>query len=288
MIKSPKLFYNYYIMKSKITISLDEVILSRIDSWVEKWEWKNRSQVIENILKQKFWDFVDVSAIVFAHDYKWDNRPYPFDEPKSLLKVRNKTIISRQIEIFAKTWIKNIIILIPKWTIDLFKNEIFWKFSDIYFDFIEIDSDLLTWNALKIAMNSKLITNKIIISNWDIFYWKLDLEEYYNYHKEQKSDFSFCLKFVLNPEQLWNIKIHWNRVIEFVEKPKASQMNLTNSWLYITTKNFLDKFVYWDYLEKDFFPRLPDISNTIWYIYPWEWEHIQNDSAYERINWWLI
>ena len=46
MIKSPKLFYNYYIMKSKITISLDEVILSRIDSWVEKWELKNKNQII--------------------------------------------------------------------------------------------------------------------------------------------------------------------------------------------------------------------------------------------------
>lgn len=92
----------------------------------------------------------------------------------------------------------------------------------------------------------------------------------------------------MNPEQLWNVKIHWNKIIDFVEKPKASEMNLTNSWLYITSRDFLDKYNFWEYLERDYFPKLPEYWNTIWYIYSWEWEHIQNDSAYERINWWLM
>ena len=73
-----------------------------------------------------------------------------------------------------------------------------------------------------------------------------------------------------------------------MEKPKASEMNLTNSWLYITSSDFLDKHDYWEYLEKDYFPKLPEYWNTIWYIYSWAWEHIQNDSAYERINGWLM
>lgn len=275
-------------MKSKITISLDETILSRIDKSVRVWEWKNRSQVIEKILKQRYWDFADMTAIIFAHDYKWDNRVYPFDIPKALLEVRKKTVISRQIEIFSKASIKNIIITIPEWTLDLFKNEVFSRFQNIQFEFIELDPEIKTWGSLKEALKNEFTKDKLIISNGDIFYGNLDLEEYYSYHKEQKADFSFCLKFVLNPEQLWNVKIHGNRVIEFVEKPKASQMNLTNSGLYITTRKFLDKFDFWDYLETDFFPRLPDISNTIWYIYPGEWEHIQNDSAYERVNGRLI
>lgn len=275
-------------MKSKITISLDETILSRIDKSVKEGDWKNRSQVIEKILKQRYWDFADTTVIIFAHDSKWDNRPYPFDVPKALLEVRKKSIIIRQIEIFSKSSIKNIIITIPIWSLTLFKEQLFSKFHDIQFDFIELDSEIKTGIALKTALKNKYTNDKLLISNGDIFYGNLDLEEYYNYHKNQKADFSFCLKFVLNPEQLWNVKIHWNRVIEFVEKPKASQMNLTNSGLYITTRRFLDKFDFWEYLEIDFFPRLPDVSNTIWYIYPWEWEHIQNDSAYERVNGWLM
>jgi len=275
-------------MKKKITISLDEDILSRIDKWVKKMEGKNRSAIIENILKERYWDFIDVTAIIFAHDYKWDNRKYPFDEPKALLKVRKKSIIKRQIEIFSKVWIKNIIVLIPEKTYELFKEELYPNFSHLNIELIEIDKDIKTWTALKVALKSENTKKNLLIANGDIIYWDLNVEEYYNYHKTQKSDFSLALKFVLNPEQLWNVQINWNKIVNFVERPKASQMNLTNSWLYITSRDFLNKHNFGDYLEKDFFPKLPEICNNIGYIYSWQWEHIQNDSAYERVNWWLI
>jgi len=275
-------------MKKKITISLDENILSRIDESVENWEGKNRSSVMENILKERYWDFVDVTVIIFAHDYKWDNRKYPFDIPKALLEVRKKTIITRQIETFTKTGIKNIIIIIPKNSTEQYKDELYLKFPHIKFELLELDSELKTWIALREALKLENTSKNLLISNWDIFYWNLDVEEYYNYHKSQNSDFSLCLKFVLNPEQLWNVQINGNKIINFVERPKASQMNLTNSGLYITSRDFLDKHDFWDYLEKDFFPVLPGLCNNIWYIYSGEWEHVQNDSAYERVNWWLM
>lgn len=275
-------------MKKKITISLDEKILSRIDKAVNSWNWKNRSSVIDNILKEKYWDFIDMTAIIFAHDYKWDNRNYPFDIPKALLEVRKKTIVTSQVEIFTKAWIKNIILTIPDWTAENFKDELLLKFPQVIFIFLEMNSDIKTWTALKEALNIENTSKNLLIANWDIFYWNLDIEEYFTYHKKQDSDFSLCLKFVLSPEQLGNVQIHWNKIINFVEKPKASQMNLTNSWLYITTRDFLDKYDFWDYLEHDFFPKLPDLWNTVWYVYSWEWEHIQNDSAFERVNWWLM
>jgi len=275
-------------MKKKITISLEEDILNRIDNSVLKWDWKNRSSVIEWILKERYWDFVDMTAIIFAHDYKWDNRQYPFDIPKSLLEVRKKTIITRQVETFSKFWIKNFIIIIPIGSTEQFTDELFSRFPFINFEFLEQDNELKTWTVLKEALKKDNTDKNLLIANWDIFYGNLDIQQYYNYHKEQKSDFSLCLKFVLNPEQLWNVQINWNKVINFVEKPKASQMNLTNSGLYMTNRDFLDKNDFGDYLEKDFFPNLPDLWNTIGYVYSWEWEHIQNDSAFERVNWWLM
>jgi NDP-sugar pyrophosphorylase family protein len=162
------------------------------------------------------------------------------------------------------------------------------KYPNTNFNFVEIESDLKTWEALEIALKRKNTDKNLIIANWDIFYWSLDVEEYYNYHKEQKWDFSMLLKFVLNPEQLWNVQINWNKIINFVDRPNASQMNLTNSGLYITTRDFLNKSDFWDYLEHTYFPDLVKNSNVIAYIYQWEWEHIQNDSAFERVNWWLM
>lgn len=59
-------------MKKKITIALDENILARIDWEVEADKAKNRSAAIESHLVKYYGDFTDASAIIFAHDYKWD------------------------------------------------------------------------------------------------------------------------------------------------------------------------------------------------------------------------
>jgi CTP:phosphocholine cytidylyltransferase-like protein len=45
---------------------------------------------------------------------KWDNRTYPFDIPKALLDVREESLIKRQVAVFTKPGIKNIIVTIPK------------------------------------------------------------------------------------------------------------------------------------------------------------------------------
>ncbi len=275
-------------MKKKITISLEESILERLDKTVKSWEGKNRSSVIEDILKEKYWEFADVTVIIFGHDRKWDNRQYPFTLPKPLLEIRKRTIADRQVDSFTKTGIKNIIYLIEPDSTQLFEDELLEKYPQINFDFVEIDPKLKTGEALKIWLKRKNTTKNIIIANGDIFYWNLDIEEYYNYHKEQNWDLSMLLKFVLNPEQLWNVAIHGNKIVWFVDRPKAKHTYLTNSGLYLTTRDFLDKQDFWNYIEHTYFPKIVETENVIWYVYSWEWEHIQNDSAYERVNGWLM
>jgi len=85
-----------------------------------------------------------MTAIIFSHDYKWDNRDYPFDIPKSLLEVNKKTIITRQLETFTKTGIKNIIITIPKETKKEFENELLLNFYHINIEFLELNKDTKT------------------------------------------------------------------------------------------------------------------------------------------------
>jgi len=98
--------------------------------------------------------------------------------------------------------LKNIIICIPIGSLEKFKNELLPKFKNIQFQFLELDTNIQTGRALQEALKLNHTDEKLIISNGDIFYGNLNMEEYYNYFKEQKADFSFCLKFVFFPEQL--------------------------------------------------------------------------------------
>jgi hypothetical protein len=111
-------------MKKKITISLDESILKKIDHLANIQEAKNRSAIIEDALKEKYGEFSDVTVIIFGHDRKWDNRAYPFDTPKPLLEIRKRSIIDRQIEAFVTAGIKNIICMIEPNSTKMFEDEL--------------------------------------------------------------------------------------------------------------------------------------------------------------------
>lgn len=180
--------------------------------------------------------------------------------------------------------ISSITICIPNWSTLLFQEEIAKYFPKLSVRFTEHDPKLWTWKALKKSLKSWEFHENIIISNWDTLYWSIDIETYYKYHKAQKSDFSFALKFVMNPEQLGNVTIDGNKVLEFVEKPKAKPSYLTSCWMYITTKKFLETHDLWNHLEDDFFPKIPKLCRVTGFIYQGQWEHIQNDSAYERAD----
>jgi len=232
-------------MKKKITIALDENILEKIDREVTEKKAKNRSASIESHLVKYYWDFTDTSAIIFAHDNKWDNRKYPFDIPKSLLEIRWKSIIRRQIDLFLQSGITDFHISIPIWKKESFLSELHNYFPNNIFNLYEIDEMTLSWDTLKYILDWEKIWEKLFISNGDNFYGSLDIEKYYQFHKKQWADFSFCLKFVMTPEQLWNVVIQWEKIIAFVEKPKAKATYLTNSGVYITTKDFLRAHSFW-------------------------------------------
>lgn len=275
-------------MKNKITIALDEKILWKIDREVENGEAKNRSAAIESHLVKFYGDFALTSAIIFAHDNKWDNRPYPFSVPKSLLAIRWKNIISRQIDIFLSVWITDIHMSIPKWDQKIFESTLKAQYPQLKLHFYELDEKNMTGNALQKLLETAYLWENLVISNGDIFYGNLDLKKYLEFSQKKTFDFAFCLKFVMTPEQLWNVIIQWENVIDFVEKPKAKPSYLTNSGLYITTKKFLEKNNLGESLEKDFFPYICKQYSIWWFLYSGEWEHIQNDSTFERVNWELL
>lgn len=271
-------------MKKKITIALDENILEKIDKEVDDNKAKNRSAAIESHLVKYYGGFTDASAIIFAHDNKWDNREYPFNTHKSLLQIRGKSIIERQISMFLKAGLTNIHISIPNWAKQDFKKELDRAFPQSHFFLYEENHSTQTWDTLRSILEKGDIWEILFISNGDNFYGALDIEKYYEFHKKQWSDFSFCLKFVMTPEQLWNVVIQWEKIIAFVEKPMSQATYLTNSGLYITSKKFLKNHDFWSHLETDFFPHIPNSSHVVWYLYSGEWEHIQNDSTFERVN----
>lgn len=267
-------------MKKKITIALEEDILYRIDREVSLWHAKNRSAAIESHLRKFYGEFSDASVIIFAFDYKWDDAAYHFDIPKSLLSWRGQSILERQIQLFLQQGITDYHIVIPSGTQKEFEEHIFKSYKWVDIHFYESSFDIDTGSALRQVVEKKSLNENLFIVNWDMYFESLDIDKYFDFHKRKWADFSFCLKFSMNPETFGNVLIQWDTVVDYVEKPKLRATYLTNTWLYISSRSFLERKDFWNSLERDFFPNLTHNYEVGGFIYSWECHHIQSDEVY--------
>lgn len=275
-------------MKEKIAITLEDELLASLDALVKNGVGKNRSQIIDVFLREHMTDRTSITAIIFAHDIKWDHGDYRFEKPKYLLEIEGKSVLFYQLKSMSQAWVRNVRI-----TVEIGMSEKYAKLLDEYFphmsiEYIEIDSWTKTWKALLIALEETVTSEYLLITNGDIYIPDLDIKDLFLYHQANKSDWTFVLKYIrTNLEKFWNVTIQWNRVEEFIEKPSHPDMfkYLTNCGCYMVTKSFYDSLVYnGEHLEIDLFNSLPKKWNILAYIYSKSWYHIQSDAEYELAN----
>lgn len=275
-------------MKEKIAITLDEDLLKEIDSLVYHGIWKNRSSVIENFLKKQIYeresDFIH--SFIIAHDIKWDDSEYSYDKPKYLLEIEEKSVIFHQLKIMSLWWIKRVTIIVWKWNTEKFSENVDSFFPHMEIDYVEVDPLAKTWTAIleglkKLEKNARYL----LITNGDTYIPDLDIDDFIKYHKFNKSNFTFVLKYLrTNIEKVWNVTIKWNLVEEFVEKPESENFfrYLTNCGWYMVTRDFWDSLEYsWEHIEVDLFPEMVKKWNIYSYVYSQGWFHIQSDWEYE-------
>ena len=265
-------------MKNKITISINSDILKQIDNKIDNKNYKNRSHVIENLIRKWLSLKENIWAIIIANDSNWFWKNN-LEIPKILIKVDWKTLLEKHLEYLKKSNIKKVIISIwdkKNQIIDFIKNKNFW----INIELLEVSENEL---SLKIISKAKknLNTNKILTILWDNYFYPLDLTDFINYHNENKAELSIIVKNIDDSNDFWNIEIQWNNIINFIEKPKQKQKlsNLINTWIYLIDSNIIPDNSHNLKIETDFFPEFVKNKKAKSYFHNWKWFHLQSDKV---------
>lgn len=267
------------LIKEKITISISSELLNKVDSKIDKINFKNRSHVIEWLVREWMKLRQDIWAIIIANENKWDNWNYPLDKPKSLVEVDWKTFIEKQLEMLKKANIENCVIAVwynSEMIKNYLKNKSYWiniKFLDCNQD---DESEKVILNATKI-----LKVNKVLVILWDTYFHWLDLTDFIYYHNTNNSDLSIIVKTIEASEGYWNIKLEWNNIVKFVEKPlhKEDISFIINTWVYLINKDKLIPTNENLKIEKNFFPDFVKNNKAKAYFHNWKWFHMQNDET---------
>ena len=266
-------------MKKKITISISDLLLSQIDKKIDWKEYKNRSSIIENLIRKWLKLKDDIWALILAHENNWDDWDYPLDIPKVLIKIDWKTLLEKYLEYLKKANLNKVIISVSgnKNLIEKFlKNKNF----GLDIELLEVDKNDL---SLRILSNAKKIlnTNNILTILWDNYFYPLDLLDFISYHNNNKADISVIIKSINDSSNYGNVEVIWNNIINFIEKPFIEEKKsfLINTWIYLINSELIPDISKNLKIETDFFPNFTKTKKMKAYLFNWKYFHLQNNKT---------
>ncbi|MBN1175767.1 NTP transferase domain-containing protein [Candidatus Woesearchaeota archaeon] len=272
-------------MKERITITIDEDMLSSIDAQVDGTVIKNRSHAIELNLSKALQRKNISQAVILAggpYELKIDRK----DIPTTMLEVNGKTILEHNILMLKKQGIKKFIIAVGHKK-EIIKNYLKdGKKLGVEITYIEEDVPLGTAGALKEA--AQHISGTFLVCNGDELK-SIDIKEMYEYHRKQGTLATIAVTTTMNPKDYGVVILNGNRVYSFVEKPKENiPTNLINAGLYIFEPEVINEAPEgYGRLEEDVFPKLANREECAGYVFYGEWQDVRSEEALAQAikNW---
>jgi NDP-sugar pyrophosphorylase family protein len=274
-------------MKERITITVDTDLLTDVDKLVSSDSAKNRSHAFDMLLKKALGKRCPKTAVILCGGKGSRLSPITKEIPKPLIPVHGKPLIEHLLDLFKKYDIKDVLL-----AVGYRKQQIMDHFGDgtkygISIRYIEEDEPLGTAGPLKKARH--LLTETFIVTNGDELK-DVNLEEFYQLHKQKKGRGTIALTTVSDPSKYGVVDLSGSKILNFVEKPEpgTEPSNLINSGLYILEPEVIDLIPDgFAMIEKDIFPKLAASQELFGYPFSGQWFDTGNIERYEKAldNW---
>ncbi len=269
-------------MKQRVTLTIEEQTLQKVDRTVNKTDIKNRSHAVEVLLNKAFGENKLSTAVILAggkHSSKIREKARHL--PKPMIRVNNKPILEYNLELLKREGIKNIVISLG-YKGDMIKE----YFGDgnqqgLNISYIKEQTPLGTGGPLKKLAGK--IKNTFLVLNADELK-DIDLEDMYLFHKKNKSTATIALTTTQKPDEYGVAVMNGNKIMTFIEKPgHNAPSNLINAGLYIIEPEVLKDIPEgFSLLENDIFPRLADNEKLFGYVFSGQWFDIRTPHKFTQ------
>ncbi|MBN2367894.1 hypothetical protein JXC34_02670 [Candidatus Woesearchaeota archaeon] len=237
-------------MKKKISITIGEKTLQDIDSIIDNIYIRNRSQAIELLVNNALGEN-KVAVILSGGPVK--NIMISENEYRVTAKINGSSVIEHMIIKLKEEGFKKIFFIARKEII----NAVFSIMQNgskhgVSIEYVEEKESQGTSDSLRLV-RGKINTNFLVVYG-DIIFDKLSLEELWNEHLKRKGTSTLLLTTTPDPTKKGVVKIEGSKILEFVQKPEASDVYLGFSSIFITLPEILEYPGH--SLERDIFPVL--------------------------------
>lgn len=257
--------------KRRITITLDQEILKRIDNFVDKEKIRNRSHAIEFLISQNLKPKIHQAVILAAgKGVRW--RPLTYQIPKALIPIKGKPILEETINYLKGNNIDNIFLVIG--TLGEKIKEYFGdgKNFGVKLNYIQDKKEKGTAQALKAA---QCVLKKETFLLWYVDELaEIDLNDFANFHFEHKGVGTVALSSVADPSGYGIVKLQGPKITEFSEKPSPREIKsyLVNAGIFLLEPeifNYIKSSTL--SLEKEVFPKIIAENKLYGYLFSGKW-----------------
>lgn len=268
--------------RQRLTITLSEDTLSKIDGFIDGTKIRNRSHAIEYLINQTLTPKVS-QAVILAGGRGLHMRPFTFEMPKGLLPVGGHPILEHVVELLSKYEIRDIL-----FSIGHLGDKIKDHFGDgkkfgVKISYLQEEMPLGTGGAL--ALSQKKITgDTFLVLHGDILI-DINLSDLISFHKEQGTVGTIALTSVADPSAFGEVALNGSKITKFVEKPKKGDevSQLINCGVYVFEKDIFDYIPRMgSSLLEDIFPKLAGEKQLSGFIFSGKWVDVGTPVSYEK------
>jgi len=270
--------------RGKITITLRDDLLKKVDEIIDQGKIRNRSHAIEYLLSQSFLSKME-TALILAGGKGSQMKSLTDKLPKPLLAIQGKPILEHQIELLQACGIKEVYIVIG-----YLAEKIKQHFGDggrfgVRATYIEQDGkEIGTGHALYLARN--FLSNKRFVMLYGDILAEINLRDCAQYHVTSNALATVALTSMKYPSFYGVAKLRGEKVVEFTEKPKERDelSRVVSAGIFCFEPEIFSRLSSQKTLalEKDVFPKLAKEGKLTGYLFEGKWFDIGTPEIYER------
>ncbi|MBI2577517.1 MAG: NTP transferase domain-containing protein [Candidatus Wildermuthbacteria bacterium] len=268
--------------RERLTITLREDILKKVDRAINKTSIRNRSHAIEYLLEKSLSSSTN-KALILAGGKGAQLKPLTEKTPKPLLPIGKKPLLQYQIELLKRCNVQDILILVG-----YLGDKIQEYFGDgskfgVSIRYIrQPQKEIGTAYALSLAKEA-LGNTPFFVLYGDVLI-NIDLDDLCSYHAGKGSVATMALTSIKSPSFYGVAHVRGEKIVEFEEKPRQDISHVISAGVFCFAPEIFDYIKGSEnlHLEKDVFPQLAKEGKLGGYSFEGQWFDIGNKETYEK------
>lgn len=269
--------------RERLTITLRKDLIPRIDATIDGKQVRNRSHAIEVLVTNALRP-TSRRAVVLAGGSGVNLRPFTYEMPKAMIPVKGRPILEYTVDRLRDAGITDVMMIVGHLGEKI--RDHFGDGSRFGMAIRYADERGANGTAAPLRLVGSFIGNQPFVLVYADVLIDMNIADLVAFHAQHESSATIALTSVKNPEVYGVVKMHGNRVVEFLEKPagRHALSHLVFTGLAVIDPKVLELIPKRGpaMLETDVFPKLASRNALAGYLFEGQWFDVGTPEIYER------